>query len=93
MAHIPTFSYSYGNRQQQYFKYALNTVSIVMTFLMASTSNSLSRQVTDSDIQLAEKKLMQTLEMIASKKKQIVVHEARVRTQDVSRLEPKSCVF
>ncbi|KAK3808713.1 MAG: GPR89A [Benniella sp.] len=40
------------------------------------------RQVTDSDIQLAEKKLMQTLEMIASKKKQIVVHEARVRTQD-----------
>ncbi|KAF9365394.1 Golgi pH regulator B [Mortierella sp. NVP85] len=39
-------------------------------------------QVTDSDIQLAEKKLMQTLEMIASKKKQIVVHEARVRTQD-----------
>ncbi|KAG0309447.1 Golgi pH regulator B [Dissophora globulifera] len=40
------------------------------------------RQVTESDIQLAEKKYLQTLEMIASKKKQIVVLEAKQRTTD-----------
>ncbi|KAI8599243.1 Golgi pH regulator-like protein [Dissophora ornata] len=37
------------------------------------------RQVTESDIQLAEKKCIQTLEMIASKKKQVVIQEARLR--------------
>jgi len=42
-------------------------------------------QVTDTDIQLAEKKYVQTLEMIASKKKRIVLEEARLRTLDVSR--------
>ncbi|KAF8931246.1 Golgi pH regulator B [Dissophora ornata] len=36
-------------------------------------------QVTESDIQLAEKKCIQTLEMIASKKKQVVIQEARLR--------------
>ncbi|KAG0197411.1 Golgi pH regulator B [Mortierella sp. GBA30] len=40
------------------------------------------RQVTDSDIQLAEKKCIQTLEMIANKKKRIVIEEARQRTLD-----------
>ncbi|KAF9930158.1 Golgi pH regulator B [Linnemannia zychae] len=40
------------------------------------------RQVTDTDIKLAEKKCVQTLEMIASKKKRIVLEEARLRTLD-----------
>ncbi|KAI7828010.1 Abscisic acid G-protein coupled receptor-domain-containing protein [Gamsiella multidivaricata] len=39
------------------------------------------RQVTDIDIQLAEKKCMQTLEMIASKKKQILIQEAKLTSQ------------
>ncbi|KAK5815280.1 Abscisic acid G-protein coupled receptor-domain-containing protein [Linnemannia elongata] len=40
------------------------------------------RQVTDTDVQLAEKKCVQTLEMIATKKKRIVLEEARSRTLD-----------
>ncbi|KAF9107810.1 Golgi pH regulator B [Mortierella sp. AM989] len=40
------------------------------------------RQVTNADIKLAEKKCMQTLEMIAEKKKKIVIQEARLRTLD-----------
>ncbi|KAG0262440.1 Golgi pH regulator B [Mortierella polycephala] len=40
------------------------------------------RQVTDSDIQLAEKKCIQTLDMIAHKKKRMVLEEARLRTLD-----------
>ncbi|KAF9205301.1 Golgi pH regulator B [Haplosporangium sp. Z 27] len=44
------------------------------------------RQVTNADVKLAEKKCMQTLEMIAEKKKKIVIQEARLQTLD-SRLE------
>lgn len=44
----------------------------------------IASQVTDADIQLAEKKCIQTLEMIASKKKRVVLEEARLRTLDVS---------
>ncbi|KAF9194379.1 Golgi pH regulator B [Haplosporangium sp. Z 767] len=40
------------------------------------------RQVTDSDIQLAEKKCIQTMDMIAHKKKRMVLEEARLRTLD-----------
>ncbi|KAF9917115.1 Golgi pH regulator B [Lobosporangium transversale] len=40
------------------------------------------RQVTDVDIQLAEKKCMQTLEMIARKKKQIMLQETRLGALD-----------
>ncbi|KAG0243688.1 Golgi pH regulator B [Actinomortierella wolfii] len=40
------------------------------------------RQVTDADIQLAAKKYMQTLDMIATKKKRIVLEEMRLRTLD-----------
>ncbi|KAF9976907.1 Golgi pH regulator B [Actinomortierella ambigua] len=40
------------------------------------------RQVTDTDIQLAAKKYMQTLDVIATKKKKIVLEEARLRSQD-----------
>lgn len=36
------------------------------------------------DIQLAEKKYMQTLDVIASKKKRIVMEETRLRSADVS---------
>ncbi|KAF9285501.1 hypothetical protein BGZ68_003812 [Mortierella alpina] len=42
------------------------------------------RPVTDTDIHLAEKKCMQTLEMIASKKKRIVLEEMRLRALDPS---------
>ena len=44
---------------------------------------SLFSQVTDTDIHLAEKKCMQTLEMIANKKKRAVMEEMRLRTLDV----------
>ncbi|KAF9583290.1 Golgi pH regulator B [Lunasporangiospora selenospora] len=40
------------------------------------------RQVTDSDIQLAEKKITQTLDMIAQKKKRILIAESRQRSSD-----------
>ncbi|KAG0258440.1 Golgi pH regulator B [Actinomortierella ambigua] len=42
------------------------------------------RQVTDTDIQLAAKKYMQTLDVIATKKKKIVLEETRLRSQDPS---------
>ncbi|KAG9323816.1 hypothetical protein KVV02_002262 [Mortierella alpina] len=42
------------------------------------------RQVTDTDIHLAEKKCMQTLEMIANKKKRVVLEEMRLQTLDPS---------
>ncbi|CAO3570155.1 unnamed protein product [Mortierella alpina] len=42
------------------------------------------RQVTDTDIHLAEKKCIQTLEMIADKKKRVVMEEMRLRTLDPS---------
>ncbi|KAF9381451.1 Golgi pH regulator B [Mortierella sp. AD011] len=40
------------------------------------------RQVTNADIKLAEKKCMQTFEMIAEKKKKIVIQETRLKALD-----------
>ncbi|KAF9352219.1 Golgi pH regulator B [Mortierella sp. AD094] len=40
------------------------------------------RQVTNADVKLAEKKCMQTFEMIAEKKKKIVIQETRLKTLD-----------
>ncbi|KAF9436417.1 hypothetical protein BGZ76_004015 [Entomortierella beljakovae] len=40
------------------------------------------RQVTSADVKLAEKKCMQTLEMIADKKKKIAIQEARLQAID-----------
>ncbi|KAG0015165.1 Golgi pH regulator B [Entomortierella chlamydospora] len=42
------------------------------------------RQVTNADIKLAEKKCMQTFEMIAEKKKKIVIQETRLKALDTN---------
>ncbi|CAG8778473.1 4032_t:CDS:2, partial [Racocetra persica] len=63
-----------------FIQFGMSRVSVIGVFQFDAPEHEFLRQVTDADIQAAEKKYLQTLDIVLSKKRRILVSQARQRS-------------
>ncbi|CAG8492687.1 9683_t:CDS:2, partial [Cetraspora pellucida] len=63
-----------------FIQFGMSRVSVIGVFQFDAPEHEFLRQVTDADIQAAEKKYIQTLDIILSKKRRILISQARQRS-------------